>query len=69
MRFLPTTSVADPRATTYSVRRRATIDFESCGGEPHFEHDLDARPLARIYQFPVTAVSRSAARAQRKARA
>ena len=53
--------------TSYSAHRRETIDFEAVGGEHYFEHDVEARPLARIYHFPATAISRFAMRLQRRA--
>ena len=67
MRYLHGTGVGELLPTSYSVRRRETLDFEAVGGERYFEHDVEARPLARIYQFPVNAMSRFALRLQRKA--
>jgi hypothetical protein len=67
MRYLHGMSDVELRPTSYSAHRRETIDFEAVGGEHYFEHDVEARPLARIYQFPVNAMSRFALRLQRKA--
>jgi hypothetical protein len=67
MRYLHGTGEGEYCPTSYSAHRRQTIDFEAVGGERFFEHDVEARPLARIYQFPVNAMSRFALRLQRKA--
>jgi hypothetical protein len=67
MRYLHATGDGELRPTSYSDRRRETLDFEAVGGERYFAHDVEARPLARIYQFPVNAMSRFALRLQRKA--
>jgi hypothetical protein len=67
MRYLHGTSDVQLHPTSYLAHRRETIDFEAVGGERYFEHDVEARPLARIYQFPVNAMSRFALRLQRKA--
>jgi hypothetical protein len=67
MRYLHGTGDVELHPSSYSARRRETLDFESVGGERYFAHDVEARPLARIYQFPVNAMSRFALRLQRKA--
>lgn len=67
MRHINHTADARLRSSTYASRRRETIDFEAIGGEPYFEHDIEARPLARIYPFPQRFSSRSVTRQQRKA--
>lgn len=67
MRFLPYAQFSLLRNYSYVARRRETIDFEATGGERYFEHDTEARPLARIYQFPLRATTRFSLRLQRKA--
>jgi hypothetical protein len=67
MRYLHGTGDVELHPASYSARRRETLGFEAVGGERYFEHDVEARPLARIYQFPVNAMSRFALRLQRKA--
>jgi hypothetical protein len=66
MRYLPHTHDSSLEST-YVARRRETIDFEATGGERYFEHDAEARPLARIYQFPMRAATRLSLRQLRKA--
>ena len=67
MRYLPHTQYSSLDSCSYVARRRETIDFEATGGERYFEHDVEARPLAKIYQFPLRASTRISLRLQRKA--
>lgn len=67
MRYLPSTQYCSPDTSSYVARRRETIDFEAEGGERYFAHDAEARPLAKIYQFPLRATTRLSLRLQRKA--
>lgn len=66
MRYLPH-APCSRESSSYVARRRETLDFESTGGERYFEHDAEARPLAKIYQFPIRASTRLSLRLQRKA--
>jgi hypothetical protein len=67
MRYLPHSPYSPLESSSYVARRRETIDFEATGGERYFEHDVEARPLARIYQFPQRFTTRHSLRLQRKA--
>ena len=48
LRFLS----GESRRPDYSLARKSSLDFESCGGERHFPHDAAVELRAQIYYFP-----------------